>query len=188
MKKWFVFLLALGASFAYAESAEHGEGPVEVPKVVLYQAINVAILFGGLFYFLKDKVIKFYQDRQATYTAAAEKSKAAREQAERQFVDIKHKIEQLENSADESISRARAEAVDMKHAMVKEAQEMSLRIKHEAEETAKIEILKAQTHLREQLLREAIDAAKAVLSKDIGSADHQKLQSDFVNNVQAVNP
>jgi F-type H+-transporting ATPase subunit b len=189
MKNWFAFLLVFGVSYAFAASG-HGEheGPVEVPRSVLYQAINVVVLFGGLFYFLKNMVVKFYHDRRATYLVAAEKSKAAREAAEKQFVEIKHKIDQLENSADESLSRARAEAVDMKQALVKEAQETALKIRHEAAETAKIEIQKAQTHLREQLLKDAIEASKMVLSKDIGSADHQKLQSEFVNKVQAVNP
>jgi F-type H+-transporting ATPase subunit b len=189
MKKWFVFLLVLGASCAYAASGhdEHG-GEIHVPKVVLYQAINVVLLFGGLIYFLKATVVKFYADRKAAYLAAAQKSQAAREEAEKQFVDIKHKLSQLESTTDESISRARAEAADMKHSLVKEAQEAAARIKHEAEQTAKLEVQKAQTHLREQLLKDSIAAAKAVLSKDIGSADHQKLQSEFVNKVQAVNP
>jgi len=190
MKKWLALLLVFGTSGALAASGQgeaHG-GPVEVPRQVLFQAINVAILFGGLFYILKGSVVKFYRERQANYLVAAEKSKAAREQAELQFVEIKHKIDQLEGTVDETISRARAEAVDMKQAMVKEANEMALKIKRQAEETAKIEVQKAQTHLREQLLKDAIGAAKTVLSKDIGSADHQKLQNDFVTNVQAVNP
>lgn len=189
MNKWFVFLLALGASSAFAASGhgEHG-GEVHVPKTVLYQAINVVILFVGLYYFLRVPVAKFYSDRKGNYLAAAKKSQAAREEAEKQFVDIKHKLTQLEATTDESISRAKAEAVDMKHALIKEAQEAAVRIKNEAEQTAKIEILKAQTHLREQLLKDSIEAAKTVLSKDIGSADHQKLQSEFVNKVQAVNP
>ena len=189
MKKWFVFLLVLGASCAYAASGhdEHG-GEIHVPKVVIYQAINVVLLFGGLYYFLKDTVVKFYADRKATYVAAAQKSQAAREAAEKQFADIKNKLSQLEASTDESISRAKAEAADMKRAMLKDAQDVANRIKNEAEQTAKIEIQKAQTQLREQLLKDSVAAAKMVLSKDIGSADHQKLQSEFVNKVQAVNP
>lgn len=189
MKKWFVFLLALGASSAFAASGhgEHG-GEIHVPRVVLYQVINVILLFGGLYYFLKNVVVKFYADRRATYLAAAQKSQAAREEAEKQFADIKNKLDKLESSAEESVSRAKAEAADMKNSLIKEAQEIAARIKNEAEQTAKIEVQKAQTQLREQLLKDSIDAAKAVLSKDIGSADHQKLQSEFVNKVQAVNP
>lgn len=189
MKKWFAFLLIIGTSVAFAAAhGEHEAGPVEIPRVVLYQLINVVIMFGALYYFLKDVVVKVYADRKANYLAAAQKSQAAREEAEKQFVDIKHKLDQLETSESESLSRARAEANDMKHALIKEAQEAAARIKNEAEQTAKIEILKAQMHLREQLLKDSLDAAKAVLSKDIGSADHQKLQSEFVNKVQAVNP
>lgn len=190
MNKWIPFLLVLGTSAAFASGGhgEHETGPVEVPKVVLYQAINVAILFGALFYFLKGTVIKFYSERKSGYLAAAQKSQAAREAAEKQFVDVKHKLDQLEASQDESLARAKAEANDMRQSLIKDAQEAAARIKNEAEQTAKIEIQKAQTHLREQLLKDSLEAAKTVLSKDIGSADHQKLQSEFVNKVQAVNP
>jgi len=188
MKKLFAFLLVFGTSVAFAAGGHGEHGPVEVPKVVLYQLINVIILFGGLTFFLKGTIVKFYADRKASYLAAAQKSQAAREIAEKQFVDIKHKLDQLEASQDDSIARAKAEASDMKQSLIKDAHEAAARIKHEAEQTAKIEIQKAQTHLREQLLKDSLEAAKAVLSKDIGTADHQKLQSEFVNKVQAVNP
>ncbi len=190
MNKWIPFLLVLGtsATFAAGGHGEHESGPIEVPRVVLYQAINVAILFGGIFYILRGTVVKFYSSRKTGYLAAAQKSQAAREAAEKQFVDIKHKLDQLEASQDDSLARAKAEANDMKLSLIKEAQEQAARIKNEAEQTAKIEIQKAHTHLREQLLKDSLAAAKAVLSKDIGSADHQKLQSEFVNKVQAVNP
>lgn len=190
MKKWFAFLLICGASYAFAATGagEHHEGPIEIPKSVIYQTINVLILFGGLFYFLRGTVVKFYRDRQSNFLAAAEKSQAARLAAEKQFAEIKAKIEQLEKTEEESLSRARAEAADMKKALEKEAQEIANRIKQEATETARLETHKAQAQLREQLLSEALQAAKSVLSKDIASTDHQKLQNDFVNNVQAVNP
>ncbi|HEY8270054.1 MAG TPA: ATP synthase F0 subunit B, partial [Pseudobdellovibrionaceae bacterium] len=174
MKKWFPFLLVLGASAVFAAGhGEHEAGAIEVPRVVLYQVINVVILFGGLVYFLKGTIVKFYADRKANYLAAARKSQAARTEAEKQFIDIKHKLDQLQSSEDENISRAKAEATDLRHSLIKEAHEMALRIKTEAEQTAKIEIQKAQTHLREQLLKNSLEAAKAVLVKDIGSADHQ---------------
>jgi len=188
MRKWFPFLLLLGTSVAFAAHGEVETGEVTVPKVVLYQAINVIILFAGLAYFLKGMIVKFYGERRQNYLAAAEKAKAARDEAEKEFLAIKHKLDQLAETVDESLSRARAEAADMKKQLINDAKELAARIKHEAEETAKIEVQKAQTHLREQLLKDAVAAAKTVLSKDIGSADHQKLQSEFVNKVQAVNP
>ena len=190
MKKWFAFLFIFAASCSYAASG-HGEahdGPVEIPRQVMFQAINVTILFIGLFFLLKAGVVKFYKDRLVTYTAAAEKSKLAREQAEKQYLEIKHKIDQLEGTVDDTMLRARAEAAEMKKSLLSDAKEIADRIQKQAQETAKIEIQKAQTHLREQLLKDSIEAAKMVLSKDIGSADHQKLQNDFVNRVQAVNP
>ncbi|RYZ85580.1 MAG: hypothetical protein EOP04_15635, partial [Proteobacteria bacterium] len=105
MKKWFAFLLILGTSCAYAATG-HGDahGPVEIPRQVMFQAINVTILFVGLFFLLRTGVVKFYADRRATYMAAAERSKIAREQAEKQYLEIKNKVDQLESTMDETMS------------------------------------------------------------------------------------
>jgi F-type H+-transporting ATPase subunit b len=189
MKKWILFLTILGAQVAIAATGEHAEsGPVEIPRSVIYQCINVAILFFALVYLLKAAIVKFYADRKANYQAAAERAKAAREKAEQEFLAIQHKLHQLESSAEDSFKSAQAEAQNLRQQMIKDGQEMAARIKHEAEQTAKIEIQKAQQHLREQLLKDAVQAAKSTLSHDIGAAEHQKLQAEFVNNVQAVNP
>lgn len=189
MKKWIPFLLLLGANAALAAGGEHHEsGPVEVPRAVLYQLINVVILFAGLTYFLKATIVKFYKDRKAHYMVAAEKSKAAREKAEQEYLDIKHKLQQLEATADDSYNKAQIDAQNLRQQMIKDGEEMAARIKNEAQQTAKIEIQKAQQHLREQLLADAVKAAKSALTSDIAAADHQKLQGDFANNVQAVNP
>jgi F-type H+-transporting ATPase subunit b len=189
MKKWIPLLVIFCAHAALAAGGEHAEsGPVEVPRTVLYQTINVIILFGALVYFLKGMIVKFYSDRKAHYLVAAERSKAAREKAEQAYLEIQHKLTQLSATADDSYNKAQADAKILRQQMMKDGEEMALRIKHEAEQTAKIEILKAQQHLREQLLKDAVQAAKSTLTNDIGAADHQKLQSDFVHNVQAVQP
>lgn len=189
MKKFLMIFIVLGASLAYAAHGGEAEtGDVEVPKVVLYQAINVIALFVGLIYILRGKVISFYASRKTNFVAAAEKSKAAQDQAQHELLEIKHRLQQLGDSAEENYMRAKAESVNMRDQMVRGAHELASRLKHEAEQTAKIEIQKAQIHLRDQLLKDSVAAAKIVLSKDIGSNEHQKLQSDFVNKVQAVSP
>lgn len=189
MKKWIPFLLLLAAHAALAAGGEaHEAGPVEVPKTVIYQVINVVLLFIGLMYFLKAPIVKFYKERRAHYLFAAEKSKAARDRAEKEYLEIKHKLSLLESSENDSYNQAQLEAKNLRQQMMKDAEEMSARIKHEAEETAKIEIQKAQQHLREQLLKDAVQISKEMLASEIGTAEHQKLQGEFVNNVQAVHP
>ena len=188
MKKLVFFSAMFLLTIAGASGAEHGAHSNEIPQTVLWQFLNLAILFGGLFYYLKDSVVQTFSKRREVFLVQAEKSKAAQKSAESEFLDIKHKLDILNSTANESISRARAEANDLKEKLLKEAQAASERIRKDAEETIKVEAEKALQHLKVQVILDAIAAARTVLSKDIGSSDHQNLQNEFTKNIQVVSP
>ncbi|MGZ3773780.1 MAG: F0F1 ATP synthase subunit B family protein [Pseudobdellovibrionaceae bacterium] len=172
-------ILAPAIVFASTEGAHH-EG---VPKSVFYQFVNISILVVGLVYFTKDAIAQFFAGRKTAYLEAAQKSAFAREQAEKEFVDIKHKLDNLESTRHESINKASAHSEDLKKQILDEANQVSKRIREEAELTARLEIQRAQKELRVQLLKDSVEAARVVLTKDLGSSDQQKLQNDFINNV-----
>ena len=75
----------------------------------------------------------------------------------------------------------------MKKQITEEAAQVSKRIKEEAELTAKLEVQRAQRDLRSQLLNDSVEAARIVLTKDIGSSDQQKLQKEFINHIEVTN-
>lgn len=181
-----VMMLMLVGSVAMAAGGHHGEG---VPtKTIIYQTINVAILFAGLFYFLKNPVKKHFADKRAAFLADAAKSQAAREAAERELKDVQQRLAKLETSKDESISRAKAEAADLRNQLVADAQALSKRIQEDAKTAAQNEIERAKKELREELLRESIVAARKDLTGQVSSADQQKLQDQFISNIKTVQP
>lgn len=185
MKSILSILVLLTPAIVLAAGGEHGGGhhDAEIPKAVVYQAINVAILVAGIIYFTKDSIVQFFSERKTAYLAAAQKSAQAREQAEKEFVDIKNKLASLDTTRDESIKNAMNHAEDIKKQILAEANQVAQRIQEEAQLTARLEISRAQKELREQLLKDSIEAARVVLTKDIGAADQQKLQKDFINNI-----
>lgn len=176
-------LLILAPLAVLAAGGEHEAHAAGVPRVVLYQVINVVILAAGIVYFTKDQIVQAFTQRRADYVAAAEKSAHARQQAEREFHDIKMKIETLEANRADTIQKAEAHAREIKEQIAREASEVSKRIREEATMTVKIETQKAQRELREQLVRDSLAAARGVLSKDIAGQDHQKLQGDFTQHI-----
>lgn len=188
MKKTGLFLLVLTLPFlALAAGGEHGvHQDAGVPRVVLYQLINVVILFAGIIYYTKDKIVALFTQRRADYLAAAEKSASARQQAEREFQDIKTKIQQLEATRAETIAKANSHAKEIQQQISAEADAVASRIREEAKLTVQIETQKAQRDLRQQLIRDSLEAARSVLTKDISSPDHQKLQGDFAQNIGGV--
>ena len=69
----------------------------------MFQAINLTILFAAIIYFTKDAIVSFFAGRKAAYLEAAQKSAFAREQAEKEFVDIKNKLANLDQTREENL-------------------------------------------------------------------------------------
>ncbi|WP_413576389.1 ATP synthase F0 subunit B [Bdellovibrio sp. HCB290] len=186
MKVLVNLLIILAPAIVFASGAESGDGhhAIEIPKVTIYQAINVIILIAGIIYFTKDSIVAFFGGRKSAYLEAAQKSAFAREQAEREFVDIKNKLANLNSTRQEQLAKAQAHATDLKNQIIDEANQVSKRIKDEAELTAKLETQRAQKELRTQLLADSVEAARIVLTKDIGASDQQKLQNEFINHIE----
>jgi len=158
----------------------------EIPGVILWQVVNLGILLGALVYFLKDTVIKAFADKRTAFLAEFEKSKAAQATAEKSYLDVKAKLEELNRTANQSVSKAEKEAEEMKKLMIADAKSAAAKVREESQRAAMHDTSKAQRNLQIKIATEAISAARSILSKDIGSSDHQKLQSDFTKNIQAV--
>lgn len=188
MKALISAMVLLFATVVLAAGGERGAHSNEIPSVIIWQVINLSILFGVLFYLLKDKVVNSFAQRQKDYLAEAEKTRKAQMEAEKQFLDIQHKLQNLRNTEGEALTRAQAEAKEMKEKLIAEGQAMAQRIRQDAETSLSVEIQKAQMQLKNKVVADAILAAQQVLTRDIGSSDHQKLQNDFTKNIQAVNP
>ncbi len=184
--KSILFLLGILISQAAFAAGGHGS---EVPsKLIFWQVFNLTILLSALTYFLRQPVKDYFAQRRTSFIAAAEKSQAARAEAEAKFTDLKKKIEALDSTRTESLSRAQAEAADLKKQLIVAANEMAERIRREAEVTSKVEAMRARRDLHEQFAEEAVASARAVLAKDMSSQDQVKLQGDFVKNIEGVRP
>lgn len=184
MKMNTLLLFSLMTIAAPALAAPAGDG---VPWMgVFWQVFNLSILLSALTYFLKDIVRDYFRERRATFVATAEKSQAARASAEKEYKELQAKITDLDRTRNESLVRAEAEAADLRKQMIANAEELAARIRKEAEMTAKVETSRARRELQEQFTRDAVIAARMVLEKDISSQDQERLQGNFVQNMEGV--
>ena len=191
MKYLVLSLTLLAGIVAAASEAGHGGGhglDQQQIKTILYQTFNFTVLVIGMIYYLKDPVKAHFKEKKSSYVAASQKANNAKNQAEKEQMDIQVRLNRLESTADESISRARAEAADMKNQLIAEAQVVSKKIREEAESAARIEIEKAKIQLREQLLADSILMARNQMQNKVSAEDHKRLQGEFINNIQVVQP
>jgi F-type H+-transporting ATPase subunit b len=167
-----------------ALAAGKGEG---VPwGTVAAQAFNVSLLFGTLFYFLRTPVKNFFANKKTNFVSAAEKSQAARKAAEAERIEIHVRLTKLESTADETISRARAEASDMKKQLIAEAKSLSEKLRQEAQVSAKLEVERAKNALRAAMIQDATKLAREEMGNKISGEDHGRLQGQFIQNIQGV--
>jgi F-type H+-transporting ATPase subunit b len=191
MKYWIstgiLFLSYVAQAVEEAHHAAGGEHHEAIPvKLITYQAINVGAMLIGLAIVLKKPLQNYFKEKKATFLSAAQKAEAARKTAETERMQIQTRLEKLESTADESVSRARAEAADMKKQLISEAEAMSKRIRDEAAAAAKMEVDRAKVQLREALIKEALEVSRQNLSSKVTADDHKRLQTDFIQNIQAV--
>ena len=186
MKLSVVIMTMACAAFAFA--AEHGEvhHAEGVPKVVLWQVVNLAIIFAFVYWKFGKSVTGTFTTRHSIFVSEAEKSKSIQQDAEKKLLDIKHKISHLEATAEESVLRARAEAADLRNQLLQEAKQFADKIKREAETAAQIEVQSAKRALHEEVVRESVKQAKEILKKDVGQSDQQRLQEKFSNEIEGV--
>jgi F-type H+-transporting ATPase subunit b len=191
MKYWIstgiLFLSYVAQAAQDAHQAAGGEHHEAIPmKLIAYQSINVGAMLIGLAIVLKKPLQSYFREKKASFLSAAQKAESARKSAEEERIKIQTRLEKLESTADESVSRARAEAADMKKQLIAEAEAASKRIRDEAATAAKLEVDRAKIQLREALIKEALELSRQNLASKVTADDHKRLQSDFIQNIQAV--
>lgn len=166
---------------AWAAGGGHGEVPV---NTIIFQTINITILFAGLIYFTRKTVVDYFAQKKLAYIDSANRAQQAKADAEKQKVEVESKLTHLEQTAGESVLRAKAEAADMKKQMIQDAQAISARIKQEAEEAVKMEVARAKQSLRQALLVDSMADAKSKMSSGVSGEDHSRLQQNFLVNIK----
>jgi len=179
-----LFILSIGQAALAASEAGHDDHSIPA-KLITYQTINVVAMLIGLFIVLKKPLQEYFKEKKATFLVAAQKAEAARRAAEDERAQIQARLSKLESTAEESVARARAEASDMKKQMIADGEAMSKRIREEASSAAKQEVERAKIQLRESLIKEALEVSRQQLSSKITTEDHKRLQTDFIQNIQA---
>ena len=187
-KRLLILLIALSpiAAFAAGGAAAGHHGPTGVPVQVVYQAINFLIFAGILFFFLRKPVANYFSARQDNYKAALVRAEAARKEAEAKRRDIQERLNKLESTSEKAIADAKAEAAALRTRIVKDAEDLAKNLREEASRTAGAEVERAKVQLREEVLGQAVALSRKLLEEKVTEPDQKRLQSEFVDKIQAV--
>lgn len=185
-RRIFVGVVAVAGPFAvFAGDGDPGEAH-GIPAFVGLQAINFILFAALLFFFLRKPVASFFSGRKNAYRDALAKAQAARAEAEFKRQDIQARLDQLEATAEQTMITARAEAEALKAQIIAEAQKMAQHLRKEAQMTAQTEAERAKQGLRDELLAQAVELSRKMLSEKMAEPDQKRLQSESLEKIQVV--
>ena len=162
------------------------EEHMTIPPVVFHQAVNLAILGGILFYFLKDQVRAYFKNKRENYLKAAAEVANLKKQVEEQAQLLKNKIRELDATADHSQKAAEASAREYQAKLLSEAREQAEKLKRETEKTVKAEVYRAVENLRAEIVDQSITSSRDLIQKQIKENDQKRLLSEFVEKIGEV--
>ncbi len=160
--------------------------PMHVPPVVFHQALNVAILGGILFYFLKDSVRSYYKNKRENYLKAATEVANLKKQVEEQALVLKNKIRELDATADQAQRTAEASAKEYQSKLLAEARDQAEKLKRETEKTVKAEVYRAVETLKAEIVDQSITSSRQLIGTQIKDNDQKRLLSEFVEKIGVV--
>ncbi len=162
---------------------EHAHG---IPwHTIGWQVFNLGLLLGALIFFLRKAVPAFFKNRQDQFEILFLQSSKLKDLAEAKLRDYEEKITALDRGRAETLTRAQADAVDLRKKIVADAEESAKRIQTEAATQINSELVRAQAAIRNNLVDQMQKIARDILEKDTAQQDHTRLQENFFNQIQA---
>ena len=180
-------ILSVLLTFAFvgvAHAAGGGDADHDPVMETMYQALNLAIILGILFYFGRGPVKEFFQSRrdgiQTELSEAAELLQAAEQrnsELQNRLVDLSSEVEEIRESAGR---RAEEEA----ERILADARATAERIRTDARAAVDQELRRAQTELREEAADLALEIAANKLSDNVSEGDRERLMDEFITRVE----
>lgn len=185
MMKWIITLFLFSMTAFASEGAHHVDEGIPY-KTIITQVVNLLLLVALLVYLLRKPLAQHFAERKAAFHDLVSRAEKARAEAESAKRAISDKLSTLQNSANSSAAEAAKEAEDMRKKMIEEAKALSERVQAEAQRSAHLELERAKTELRTEMLKLAAESAENTLREKVGESEKKRLQDEFADKIQVV--
>lgn len=184
-------LIILGSLFLTqatlaATGGHHEPIPTEVPRVVIFQALNLGILLLILGYIVVPKLRAHFEARRNEYFKTVREMEALKLQAEKQSQDLRSRLEKLQATANDSLQSSRRDAAELQTKLVEDAKEQGAKMRAEALKTVNAEVYRAVQSLRTEVIADSIGQAREKIKTQIKDVDQKRLQKEFVEKIRVV--
>jgi F-type H+-transporting ATPase subunit b len=169
---------------ANASSSAHGASHNEtIPTVVYYQAINVSIFVGILYWFGKDKVREVFRARLTEFHRLALETEQARKKLEHKKADLQRRTQQLQTTSAQSLVEAKSEAEKMYLSEIEKSKGLAEKVSKDVEVQIIVDQQKMIETLRQETLEMSVVSAEQKL-KGLDSGEKQKVAQNAQKRIE----
>jgi F-type H+-transporting ATPase subunit b len=170
----------LFATPALAAGGEHGPTTMDL----IWQAVNLAILLGVIFYMARKPVSDYFATRRSEIQNDIESASQLLASAEQTFKEWQGKVVDLEGELDEIKATARRRAEEERDQILATARDSAERIKGDALAAVDQQLRRAQEELRHEAAELAVDLAAGMLRDQVDDRDRDRLMDEFITRVE----
>ncbi|MFP6655867.1 MAG: ATP synthase F0 subunit B [Myxococcota bacterium] len=173
----------LVSGVAQASGGEHASDQ-SVLKDMLFQALNLALLLGVLFYFGRKPIAEFFAGRREGIATELSEAADLLRQAEERNTDLQRRLTELDAEIDGIRDEAGRRAEEEAARILTDAQAAAERIQRDAKAAVAQELRRAQATLRDEAADLAIELAAQKLSEQVVDADRDRLVDEFIARIE----
>jgi F-type H+-transporting ATPase subunit b len=177
----FVVLFTLAAVVLLAAKGE-GRGKGEVMNLV-WRLVNFVILIGLLWYWLSNRIKKFFSERRTEIVVLLDQVEKAKAEAEKQYALYDEKLKNVQKDIQEIKDVLLGEIEAEKTRIIEGGKTSAERIIEQAKAIADQEVIKARKALRDHVVDLAGEMAESMVSKAINDNDQNRIVEEYLHKV-----
>lgn len=177
----FVVLFTLAAVVLLAAEGE-GRGKGEVMNLV-WRLVNFVILIGLLWYWLSNRIMKFFSERRTEIVVLLDQVEKAKAEAEKQYALYDEQLKNVQKDIQEIKDVLLGEIEAEKTRIIEAGNTSAERIMEQAKAIADQEVIKARKALRDHVVDLAGEMAESMVSKAINDNDQNRIVEEYLHKV-----
>ncbi len=176
-------VLLVMAPGAMAAEAAH---PAFNWKKEAFRYVNFLVVVGVLWWLLKDRVPKFFDDRRAKIDQAIKEANASKSKADERRAEYEAKIAQVEQEIAAIDAEQARRVEEMRDELARATEAAAGRVSQEAEERIAAELDQARAGLQREASMLALEIAEELIKKRVKKKHHRKLFEETVDKLEGI--
>lgn len=153
-------------------------------RFVIEHAVNLLILLGVLFYFLKNPVKNFLAERRNSISSEIDEAQHQIAEAKKKYEEYAQRLSGIEREVNNLKETIVEQGQKEKEELIKQATQAARMIKEEARDSIARQTSRAKQEIQSEVVARALSLAEELIRKNISDSDRKRFIQNFTNNLE----